>query len=99
MGGFGVVGAIGFFILGIAQLVAGYAGISHGLGTFWAIAAVVAAFAFRFSLPLTIGSFFGAMNVWGWNWFASALFALPGLAFVIPGVIASMISGLRGNNA
>lgn len=98
-GSFGVFGAIAFFLVGIAQLFAGYAGISHELGTFWAIAAAIVAFVFRFTLPLTIGSFFGAMNVWGWHWFASALFALPGLAFVIPGVIASMISGIRGNNA
>lgn len=99
MGGLGVIGAIGFFILGIAQLFAGYAGISHGLGTVWAIAGLVAALVFRFTLPMTIGSFFGAMNVWGWNWFASALFALPGLVFVIPGVLAGMISSVRGNNA
>lgn len=97
--GLGVVGACGLFLLGIAQLFVGYVGVEHELGTFWAMAAVVAAIVFRFSLPLTIGSFFGAMNVWGWHWFASALFALPGLAFVIPGVIASMISSLRGNDA
>jgi hypothetical protein len=92
MESFGGIGVVGFFILGIAQVVAGYAGISQGIGTIWAIAAVAVAFLFRFTLPLTIGSFFGAMNVWGWNWFASALFALPGLVFVIPGVIMSMVS-------
>lgn len=94
----GSIGAIGFFLLGIIQFVAGYAGISDALGTFWAILAVIVGVTLRLTLPLTIGAFFGAMNVWGWNWFASALLALPGLVFLIPGVIANIISALKGIN-
>jgi hypothetical protein len=95
MAGFG---AVCFFVFGIAQIYAGYIGISNSLGSLWALAAMVLALVFRFTLPLTIGSFFGAMNVWGWNWFFSALFALPGLVFVVPGVIASVIAGLKGSD-
>lgn len=88
----GIVGFIAFMAFGVAQLVAGFVGIEHGIGSFWAWAALIAAFALRFTLPITIGSFFGAMNVWGWHWALAALFAAPGLLLVIPGVLASIFS-------
>ena len=79
---------------GIAHVVAGYIGITHHLGTGWAIAAVAIALIFRFSIPVTIGAFFGAMNVWGWPWYGAFAFAAPGLAFMalmIPGVLAAVL--------
>lgn len=88
----GIVGFLAFMAFGIVQLAAGFAGIEHGLGSFWAWAALIAAVPFRFTLPITIGAFFGAMNVWGWHWALAALFAAPGLLLVIPGVLASLFS-------
>lgn len=90
-----VVGFLLFLVYGIAQIVAGYVGIDFHLGAVWAVIAIIAAFMFRFTLPITIGVFFGAMNVWGWHWVLAALFAAPGLAFIIPGVILSIIEGVR----
>ncbi len=88
----GIAGFLAFLAFGLAQFVAGYAGIEHGLGAGWAWGALIAALMFRFTLPITIGAFFGAMNVWGCHWALAALFAAPGLAFVIPGVLASVLS-------
>ncbi len=88
----GIGGFLAFMVFGIAQLVAGFAGIEHGLGVGWAWGALIAALMFRFTLPITIGAFFGAMNVWGWHWALAALFAAPGLLLVIPGVLASLFS-------
>lgn len=88
----GIVGFIAFMAFGIAQLVAGFTGIEHGIGSVWAWVALFAALALRFTLPITIGAFFGAMNVWGWHWALAALFAAPGLLLVIPGVLASVFS-------
>lgn len=82
------------FLYGVFQVYAGYLGIQDGLGTWVAVAAVAAAFLFKFSLPITIGSFFGAMNVWGWHWFFAALFAAPGLFFIIPGVVAAIMGAM-----
>lgn len=88
-----ILGPIGFIVLagvGIAQFVAGFVGIQDGLGTVCAgIALCVALFA-RFMLPITIGAFFGAMNVWGWHWALSLLFAAPGLLLMVPGILASI---------
>ena len=86
------IGIIVFIAFGIAQMVAGYAGIEYEIGAGWAIGAIVVALMFRFTLPITIGAFFGAMNVWGWHWALAALFAAPGLVFVIPGMIASVMT-------
>jgi hypothetical protein len=91
---------LGMIALAIAQLVAGYAGIQHHLGAFWAFVAVALAFFARFTLPLTIGAFFGAMDVWGWPWYWALAFATPGLALMalmIPGVLAASLAlGRKG---
>jgi multisubunit Na+/H+ antiporter MnhB subunit len=94
----GCIGAIVFALYGLVQICAGYLGIEHQLSTGWAIAAVIAAFALRFTLPITIGAFYGAMNVWGWHWAAALAFAAPGLAFMallIPGFLASVVAKFR----
>jgi hypothetical protein len=53
---------------------------------------VVVAFGFRFTLPITVGAFFGAMNVWEWHWALALLFAAPGLVLALPGVLASIFA-------
>ena len=91
-----VLAVLLFFGFGILQIVAGFLGIEYHLGTIWAAIAVGVAFGLRFTLPLTIGSFFGAMDVWGWHWIFAALFAAPGLILVIPGMIAVVMDSMRG---
>jgi len=86
-----ILGFVAFIAFGIAQFTAAFVGIEHGIGFFWACAALVVCFLFRFTLPITIGAFFGAMNVWGWHWLLAALFAVPGLLFVIPGMLTSAL--------
>ena len=60
-GGFGVILMLG---IGLAQMIIGYIGIEYHLGSGWAIGAVILALMFRFSFPLTVGTFFGAIDVW-----------------------------------
>lgn len=91
-GALGIVGFLAFMAFGIAHLIAGFAGIEQGIGSIWAWIALFAALALRFTLPITVGAFFGAMNVWGWHWALAALFAAPGLLLVIPGALASVLS-------
>ena len=91
-------GCLFILVYGGAQIYAGFLGIEHHWGSGWAWGAVAAAFLARFSLPITIGSFFGAMNVWGWHWAGALAFAAPGLAFMalmIPGAMASALG--KGN--
>ena len=93
-----VIGFILVTVYGIAQIAAGYVGIDFHFGAVWAGVAIFAAsmfLMFRFTLPITIGAFFGAMDVWHWHWALAALFAAPGLAFIIPSVIMSIIEGVK----
>jgi len=84
-----------FLAVGIAQLVFGFAGIEHHFGNIAAFFGLVAAFGFRFLLPMTIGSYFGAVDVFGWPWWGGLLIALPGLIFLVPAILASIIDRFK----
>jgi hypothetical protein len=89
---FAVLAAVIFGLaLPIAQLVAAVQGINHEWGGWWAWGAVFLAIAFRFTLPLAIGAFFGATEVWGWHWALALLFVAPVLALMIQGLPAALV--------
>jgi hypothetical protein len=76
------------FIIGLsfalALICAGYVGIEYHLGTIWGVIAVLLALSRIFTLPILLGVFFGAMNVWDWHWAWAGLFSASGLInFVI----------------
>ncbi len=93
------LGVLGIFALlvffSLAQAGIGLIGIEHHLGTGWMWVALLLSVILRFTLPLTIGAFFGAVDVLHWHWALAALFAAPGLALVVPGAIAAIISAVR----
>ena len=93
----GGVGVIFLLVVGLAQMVIGYLGIEYHLGGGWAIGAVVLAIMFRFSLPLTIGTFFGAIDVLNLSWIVALIITLPGLLLMFPGAIAAGIAGLSSS--
>jgi len=90
-GGIGVIFFLGFAIV---QGAIGYLGIEYHFGSGWAIGVLVLAFLFRFTLPLTIGTFFGVLDVFGWPWYGALLITLPGLLFMVPGAIGIALVGL-----
>jgi hypothetical protein len=95
MPAFAGIFVVAYFAIGIVQLIAGFVGIEYHLGWWWAVVAVGCALLFRFMLPLTIGTFFGAMDVWHLHWAAALLLAAPGIIFLVPAVIASMTASVR----
>jgi hypothetical protein len=86
---------IATLLYGLVSIWAAYLGLDHWLG-FWGVVIVIACLFFRVSLPLAVGAFLGAMNVWHWHWALALLFAAPGLAYMIPAVAGGLISALRG---
>lgn len=84
---FALVAVILALTFAISLMVAGYQGIEHHIGAIWAVAAIIIAFVFKFTIPLTIGAFFGAMHVWGWPWYLALLFVSPGLLVILPSSI------------
>jgi hypothetical protein len=98
MAAFGILGFVVFIAVAIIQTAVGYIGIEHHFGTFVAFVVIILAFIFRFMLPLTIGTFLGAMNVWGWPWYGALALAAPGLLFIVPALITSVLSTVLQNN-
>jgi hypothetical protein len=88
----GILALTAFLVFAAAQLAAGYAGILQGIGPMWALAALLSAVFLRFTMPITVGAFFGTMTVWGWHWAPALIFAVSGLVFALPGVISGIFS-------
>ncbi len=84
-----------FIAAGLAQLALGFMGIEYLLGIWAALAALSAAFLFRFMLPLTIGSYFGAVEVMGLPWWGGILVAAPGILFLVPAFLRAMLEERR----
>ena len=77
--------------MGVVQLALGWMGIEHHLG-WWASAGAAFLFFFvRFTLPITIGTYFGVVDVLGWPWWAGVLIAAPGLLLVVPSIVAAIV--------
>ena len=79
-----------FLLIGLGQLFLGYVGLELLLGTWAAIGGIVVAFMLRFMLPMTIGSYFGAVDFMGWPWWAGVLVVAPGIIFMIPAILAEI---------
>ena len=84
-----------FVIWAISQFIAGYDGITSYAGSGWAFGAILVTFIFRFTLPITIGAFYGAMIVWGWPWYLALLFTVPGLVLIVPTALQSVYNFVR----
>ncbi|MDC0564566.1 hypothetical protein OAP51_07220 [Alphaproteobacteria bacterium] len=94
MAALGIFGFLLFLAVGITQAVIGYMGIEYYFGTIAAVIALVAAFFLRLMLPLTIGTFFGAMEVLGWPWYFALLITAPGLLFAAPAMVAATLESI-----
>jgi hypothetical protein len=86
---------IPFFIIflgvGAVQIYLGYLGIEYHIGAWAAWIAIGLMLLGRIMLPLTIGSYFGAVNVMGWEWWQGLLIAAPGLLFIVPALVMAAL--------
>jgi hypothetical protein len=89
-----VLGILAFFVLGIAQVIAGWVGADYYVGGFWASVILVACLMTRFMFPLTIFGFLGAIYVWEWPWWGAALLTFPGLLIAIPSLLVMALGAL-----
>ncbi len=92
---FGCAAGIAFVLFGIFQIYAAYLGLTDALGFGWGAAAIVIGLFAQTSIPIVIGAFLCAKNIWGWHWGFAALFAAPGLALIIPAITADFLDGAR----
>jgi hypothetical protein len=87
--------ARGSLVYGLFQVVFGFQGIEYHLGSFWAWVAVAVAF-MGFFLPISIGSFYGAVDVHGWGNIAGAIFAFPAIIVWVVAIVGGLTGGLVG---
>lgn len=90
----GIFAGICFLLIGLAQLGFGLVGIEHHLGWWAVMGAAVALFPFRIMLPITIGAYFGVVDVFGWPWWLGVLIAAPGVFFMFPAFVALLMQGV-----
>ena len=88
------IGCILFAAIGITQLVLGVMGLQHEFGGWGAFFGLAAAFGFRFMLPLTVGTYLGAVEVLGWPWWGGVIIAAPGLLLIIPTFLAQVTEAI-----
>ena len=86
-GPFGCLVVLLVVMLGLVYLWIGAAGINHQFGGRILTLSILAIAFFRFTLPFTIGTYFGIFDVIGWPEWAGLLIAVPSLIFIIPGLI------------
>ena len=89
------LGCGGILIFGLIQFLIGMKGIYFTFGTWGGLATLILLFGFRFTLPLTIGTFLCAKNVFGWHWAFAVLLAMPSLIFIIPSMMSSAIATVK----
>ncbi len=88
------IGCLVFAAIGILQTVLGVMGLEHEFGGWGVFVGLGAAFFLRIMLPLTVGTYFGAVEVLGWPWWGGVLIAAPGLLLLIPAFMAQILDGL-----
>ena len=94
LGSFGIFWAILLMGFGVVQIWLGFLGIEYHLGNFLAFGALGLAFILRIMFPLTIGTYFGVVDVLGLDWYWGILITAPGVVFILPGLITALIQSL-----
>lgn len=91
----GVIAVVFGLGLGFVQLCFGFMGLEYLLGLWAAFLGLALVFWLRVFLPMTIGTWFGAVEVMGWPWWAGVLIVAPGLLFMVPAMVTGLFAKLR----
>lgn len=89
------LGICAVFLYGGSQIYAGYLGIAYHLGDTLAVVLLIMGIMLRLTPIITVGAFFGALDVWHWHWAGAALFAAPGLLFALSATIRLLTGAVR----
>lgn len=83
-----IIGMLIFFVMGIVQWVATYDGLVHWIGLHWLLAGALSLFLAYLPLVGSIVGFFGALKIWGWEWWQAGLlfFGVPAFGLALGGV-------------
>ena len=79
----------------LARFGIGTLGLYHEFGIACAIAGAGALMLGRWTLPIRIGAFLGALKLLGWPWYAALALAMPRLLLMLPGLISYELARRR----
>jgi hypothetical protein len=90
---FGCVAQLVFLALGAVQLYAGYIGLDYLIeSNFWFNVLFWGSLVLNLPIPIFVGCFYAARDLWEWHWALALLFTLPGIALSL-GVWIAVIGG------
>jgi hypothetical protein len=90
----GAILIIGILLFGLLQLVVGFHGLEIEFGSIWAYIGAGLAF-LRFTPPIMVGAYFGAIDLWNVHPAVAVLFAAPMLILLVPGIVGVVVEALR----
>jgi hypothetical protein len=79
----------------LARFGLGTLGLWHEFGLAWAIAGAAALLLLRFTLPIRLGAFLGAISILGWPWYAAVIVAMTRMLLMLPGLVSYALARLR----
>ena len=91
-----IVGCFVMALFAITQLWASFDGARFYTGPILGFVIIALCLFLRFTLPVTIFAFLGALMVWQWSWYWALLFVAPGLILIIPAILAQLIEAAMG---
>lgn len=87
------IGMVLFLALGVVQLYAGYIGLDYLIeSSLWFNVLFWGSILLNIWIPIFVGCFYAARDLWEWHWALALLFTLPGIALWI-GIWIAMASG------
>lgn len=88
----GVLLFITVMLYGLIQIYAGFLGIELYWGTVWAAVIIAFSMMTRITIPIMIGGYFCATEIWNWDIIWAVIFVMPSILFMIPAFIAMLIN-------
>lgn len=83
---------------GILQIWLGFVGLDYIAGEWggWlAWGSIALLVIFRIMLPLTIGTYFGVVEVYDYEWWVGVLVAAPGIVYMIPAFVIALVETIK----
>ena len=82
-------------VFGILQIYLGLVGLYYIGGGWLTWGSIAFSLFFRIMLPFTIGTYFGVVEVYDYEWWLGVLVAAPGILFMVPAFVTALIETIK----
>ena len=95
----GLIAVILLISLIFFHIIVGFLGLQYYFGSIMGIFLIIMCFLLKFFIPISIATFFGALNVIEWHWIPSLLISLPGIIFLKPSFLTKNVQFYSSNKS